>query len=58
VNTLKLIYLSIIQLVKQVGALPQTMANVSKQRQQQAILNEREAERLDRICNPSKYRGR
>lgn len=57
-NTLKLIYLSIIQLVKQVGALPQTMANVSKQRQQQAILNEREAERLDRICNPSKYRGR
>ena len=58
VNTLKLIYRSIVQLVKQVGALPQTMANASRQRQRQAVLNEREAERLDRICNPAKYRGR
>jgi hypothetical protein len=58
VNALKYIYLSIIQLVKQICALPQTMENASKQRQRQAILNEREAERLDRICNPSKYRGR
>jgi len=58
VNALKHICLAFIQLVKQIGALPQTMANASKQRQQQAILNEREAERLDRICNPSKYRGR
>jgi hypothetical protein len=58
VNALKHICQSIIQLVKQFGALPQTIANASKQRQRQAVLNEREAERLDRICNPSKYRGK
>ncbi len=58
VNTLKLIGLSVIHLVKQVCALPQTIANASKQRGRQAVLNELEAERLDRICNPSKYRGR
>jgi type IV secretory pathway VirB4 component len=57
-NALKHICQSIIQLVKQVGALPQMIANASKQRQRQAVLNEREAERLDRICNPSKYRGK
>jgi len=58
VNTLKYICLTFIQLVKQIGALPQTIANASKQRQRQAVLNELEAERLDRICNPAKYRGR
>jgi hypothetical protein len=58
VNPLKLIYQSIIQLVKQAGALPRMIASASKQRQRQAVLNEREAERLDRICNPSKYRGK
>jgi len=58
VNPLKLICQAFIQLFKQIGALPQTIANASRQRQRQAVLNEREAERLDRICNPSKYRGR
>ena len=57
-NTLKLICLTIIQLVKQAWLLPQTVANAVKQRRQQVVLNEREAERLDRIRNPSKYRGK
>jgi hypothetical protein len=57
-KTLKLVWLTIGQLVKQVGALPQIIANASEQRQRRTILNEREAERLDRICNPSKYRGK
>lgn len=57
-HTLKLICLTIIQLVKQAWLLPQTIANAVKQRQRQTVLNELEAERLDRIRNPSKYLGR
>ena len=57
-NILKLIYLTIIQLAKQAWLLPQSVANAVKQRQRQVVLNEREAERLDRIRNPSKYRGK
>jgi hypothetical protein len=55
---LKFIYLSIIQLVKQAGSLPRTIANAGKQRRRQAVLNGLEAERLDRIRNPSKYLGK
>ena len=55
---LNLIYLTIIHLVKQAWSLPQTVANAIKQRQRQTVLNEFEAERLDRIRNPSKYRGK
>jgi hypothetical protein len=57
-HTLKLICLTIIQLVKQVCALPQTIANAASQRRLLAIRNEHEAERLDRIRNPSKYLGK
>jgi hypothetical protein len=57
-KTLSLVWLAIIQLVKQVCQLPQTIAKAGKQRQQQTVLNEQEAERLDRICNPSKYLGK
>jgi hypothetical protein len=57
-NPLRLIWQTLIQLVKKVCLLPQTMANTVKQRQQQVVLNELEAERLDRIRNPSKYRGK
>jgi hypothetical protein len=56
-NTLKLIYLTIVQLVKQAWLLPQTFANAAKQRRRQVVLNEHEVERLDRIRNPSKYLG-
>jgi hypothetical protein len=55
---LKQIGLTLIQLVKQVIALPQTIGNFFKQRRLQVIQVERETERLDRIRNPDKYRGK
>jgi hypothetical protein len=58
VNTLKIIYLSIIQLLKAAWSLPQSFVNVVAQRRKQIVLNELEAERLDRIRNPEKYRGK
>ena len=57
-NALKLVYLSFIQLVRQVWFFPQSVANVLKERRLQAARNELEAERLDRIRNPSKYLGK
>jgi len=57
-HTLKLLYLTIIQLLKQVCALPQSIANALRQRRQTAVQDELEAERLDRIRNPSKYLGK
>jgi len=57
-HTLKLICLNFLQLVKQIGLLPQSVANAVNQRRRQAVLNELEAERLDRIRNPSKYLGK
>ena len=56
-HTLKLICLNFLQLVKQAWLLPQSVANAVKQRRRQIVLNELEAERLDRIRNPSKYLG-
>jgi hypothetical protein len=57
-NALKLICRTLVQLVKQTCMLPQTLANAIRERRQQTVLNEREVERLDRIRNPSKYRGK
>ena len=57
-NTLKLICLTAFLLVKQAWLLPQSIALALKQRRQQTVLNELEVERLDRIRNPSKYRGK
>jgi len=57
-DILKLICLTIIQMVKQVWSLPQTVANAIKQRRRQVVLDEHEVERLDRIRNPSKYLGK
>ena len=57
-NTLKLICLTIIQLVKQAWLLPQSVANAVKQRRLLVVRHELEAERLDRIRNPSKYLGK
>jgi len=45
-------------LVKRVGQVPQRIVNAGKRRQRQVILDQYEAERIDRICNPSKYRGK
>ena len=57
-HTFKLIYRTVIQLAKQVWSLPQLVANASEQRRQRLMLDELEAERLDRIRNPTKYRGK
>ncbi|MGD1089447.1 MAG: hypothetical protein ABR955_12095 [Verrucomicrobiota bacterium] len=57
-KTLKLICLTLIQWVKQACLFPQTIANAVEQRRRQTVLNEHEAERLDRIRNPSKYLGK
>jgi hypothetical protein len=57
-HTLKLICLTILQVVKQACLLPQSVANAVQQRRRQVVLNEHEAERLDRIRNPSKYLGK
>jgi hypothetical protein len=57
-QTLKFIGLIILQLVKQIWFLPQSFANAVKLRRQRIVWNEHEAERLDRIRNPSKYLGK
>ena len=57
-NLLKLIYGTVVQLVRQIGQFPKTIADAVRYRQQQTILDELEAERIDRIRNPSKYRGK
>jgi len=57
-NILKFVWRTFVQLVKHACSLPQTIANVINQRRHNVVLNERETERLDRIRNPSKYRGK
>jgi len=55
---LKLIGQTIVSLVKQVWFFPECVANAIKLRRQKITTGEHEAERLDRIRNPSKYLGK
>ena len=55
---LKIIYLTIVQLLKEAWLLPQSIALCIRQRRQRTVRNGAEAERLDRIRNPSKYLGK
>ncbi len=57
-DTLKLLWMTFTQLVTQVCQLPQEIVKTIKRRQRKTALDKREAERLDRICNPIKYRGK
>ena len=57
-HALKLIREKTVRLVKQVLRLPSFFANALRQRWRQFALNALEAERLDRIRNPSKYLGK
>ena len=57
-NVVKHIYLTIIQLLKHICAFPADFFNAVKARQRRMELKELEAERLDRIRNPLKYRGK
>jgi hypothetical protein len=57
-TALKLICLTIVNLFKQAWLLPQKVAIALQQRGRDLARHEIEAERLDRIRNPSKYAGR
>jgi len=57
-NKLKLFWLTVIQLARQTWLLPHTIANAFRDKRRRVVLNEHEAERLDRIRNPSKYLGK
>ena len=57
-NVLKLICQTTVDLFKQAWLLPHSVAIALQQRRRQFALNVIEAERLDRIRNPSKYRGK
>jgi hypothetical protein len=57
-NTLKLMCLTVFLWIKQACALPLAIVTEVKQWRRRAALNEVEAERLDRIRNPSKYLGK
>jgi len=48
----------LIQFFRNLGALPRTIAKAARRRRYHAIRDANEAERLDRIRNPSKYLGK
>ena len=54
----KIIYRAIAYIVQQAWCLPQSIGIAVKRRRREAIQAETEAERLDRIRNPSKYLGK
>jgi len=54
----RLIGQAIVSFIKQVWFLPECIATAIKQRRQRITTGELEAERLDRIRNPSKYLGK
>ena len=55
---LTFVFLTIFQWAKQVCLLPQVVTAALRQRRRQILRNQGEAERLDRIRNPSKYLGK
>ena len=55
---LKFIWLTVGQFVESLRSLPRFLAQAGEQRKQRRALDENEAERLDRIRHPSKYRGK
>jgi hypothetical protein len=57
-HALKILCLTVIQLVRQAWAFPHTVATALKDRRQQVLLKAHEVDRLDRIRNPSKCVGK
>ena len=55
---LKLICLTLVELVKQAWLLPQTITLAYQRKRRQSAREEFETERLDRIRHPSEYAGR
>ena len=54
---LKLIFLTTFDLLKQAWSFPHSLVTAVQHRRRNVALNALEAERLDRIRNPSKYLG-
>ena len=57
-NIFKIICLTFFELAKQVLAFPATVAANIRRKRRSTEVNEAEAERLDRLRNPSKYVGK
>jgi hypothetical protein len=57
-NTLKVICLTVVALVRHVCLFPKNLVDAMKLKRQQAIKVASNVERLDRIRNPSKYVGK
>jgi hypothetical protein len=57
-HVLKLICRTTVDLFKEAWVLPRSVVVALKQRRRRFALNIFEAERLDRIRNPSKYLGK
>jgi len=57
-ETLKFICLTVGRLITQVWSLPKNISSAVGEKRRQALADEYEAERLDRLRNPSNYRGR
>jgi len=57
-HMLKHIFQATVSLFKQARLLPQSVLTAVKQKRRQIALHRFEAERLDRIRNPSKYLGK
>jgi len=57
-NWLRLISLTVVQLVKQIWFLPRSITEGNQSRRRRAVRVVLEAERLDRIRNPTKYLGK
>ena len=55
---LKLIGLTVLQLLKEIWFLPRSITNGVRQQRLWLARNKLEAERLDRIRNPDKYLGK
>ncbi|HEY5297994.1 MAG TPA: hypothetical protein VIK59_08710 [Verrucomicrobiae bacterium] len=61
-NSIIYFFLTLLQWVERAGSLPHTVTKAFQraiqEKQRQVILHKNEAERLDRICHPLKYRGK
>lgn len=55
---IKTLWQAAVHLFQQARTLPQRMEAAGEERKQQVLRDEHEAERRDRICNPSKYLGK
>lgn len=56
-HALKLIFLTVTDLVRQIFSLPTLLKNAAGIHRRRREATKQEAERIDRIRNPSKYLG-